>query len=160
MNYSEQLKHPKWQRRRLEVLQAMGFACEQCRVEDKTLHVHHRRYVKGRMVWEYPDVELTVLCEDCHQQYHEWKELLDELLAIVPTNEIGSTTAMFGGILESLGYSETLIEKIGGASGLAYYAGNAMGLTRRAYYGACKRGLGDEFWQDLAIIIKKYAESE
>lgn len=81
MTYREQLLHPNWQRRRLEILSLHGFRCAACEAADKTLHVHHKAYVKGRMVWEYGDDELTALCVDCHASEHANRELLDLLLA-------------------------------------------------------------------------------
>lgn len=76
MNYGEQLKHPNWQRRRLEMLESAGFECSNCGDGDSPLHVHHRQYFKGRKVWEYEDAELCVLCEGCHAQEHgDWDGL-------------------------------------------------------------------------------------
>jgi len=69
--YSDLLKHPKWQRRRLEILATRGFACDECCDEDTTLHVHHDFYVRGWMPWEYPDEALWCLCEHCHRAKHE-----------------------------------------------------------------------------------------
>lgn len=68
MTYAEKLKHPKWQKRRLEILEAHGFKCSTCQSGDKTLHVHHRRYRKGAEPWEYGDDDLDCLCEDCHKE--------------------------------------------------------------------------------------------
>jgi hypothetical protein len=75
------LKHPNWQRKRLEVLESAGFQCELCEEKEKTLHVHHKRYVKGREIWEYTRQELACLCEDCHAEHHELHGLLEEVLA-------------------------------------------------------------------------------
>jgi hypothetical protein len=80
MAYAEQLKHPKWQRKRLEMLSAADFTCKACGTTEKTLHVHHKQYVKGRMAWEYSAEELAVLCEDCHEDQHKVQEDLDYLL--------------------------------------------------------------------------------
>ena len=80
LSYTEQLKHPNWQRKRLETLEAAGWACQKCECKDVTLHVHHRRYVKGRLAWEYDGMDLEVLCEPCHSTQHEKRELLDALL--------------------------------------------------------------------------------
>jgi 5-methylcytosine-specific restriction endonuclease McrA len=80
-SYAEQLKHPNWQRKRLEVLQAADFQCELCGDKETTLHVHHKRYVKGREVWEYEARELQCLCEACHAEHHELHGLLEEVLA-------------------------------------------------------------------------------
>jgi hypothetical protein len=79
--YAEQLKHPNWQRRRLEMLQRAEFKCELCDDSESTLHVHHKRYVKGRQVWEYENDELQVLCESCHAEHHEMHGLLEQVLA-------------------------------------------------------------------------------
>lgn len=68
--YSESLKHPMWQRKRLEILNRDGFKCMACGATDKTLHVHHLMYVKGREPWNYPNSSLVTLCEDCHEYEH------------------------------------------------------------------------------------------
>jgi hypothetical protein len=53
LTYREQLLHPKWQKRRLEILNRAGFACEDCEDDQTTLHVHHKIYRKGAKAWEY-----------------------------------------------------------------------------------------------------------
>lgn len=68
--YREWLLDPRWQKRRLECLEAAGFRCQRCRHTDKTLQVHHRRYYAGRKPWEYTDAQLIVLCDDCHELQH------------------------------------------------------------------------------------------
>jgi hypothetical protein len=79
MTYSEQLKHPNWQRRRLEMLDAADFECDECGNKESMLHVHHRHYIKGRMAWEYSDEELSVLCEGCHKDTHKYEGYLKEM---------------------------------------------------------------------------------
>lgn len=66
--YAEKLKDPRWQKRRLEILQRDDFACRDCEATDKTLHVHHCLYRQNLNPWEYRDDELRTLCEDCHQK--------------------------------------------------------------------------------------------
>lgn len=80
-SYSEKLRDPRWQRRRLEIMQHANFACEHCMSPDKTLNVHHKLYRKGRAPWEYADGELECLCEECHETAHGWRARLDEALA-------------------------------------------------------------------------------
>jgi len=70
LTYSEQLKHPKWQRKRLEILEAADWKCIRCSSAEKTLHVHHRQYIAGRLPWEYAADDLLALCEDCHAGEH------------------------------------------------------------------------------------------
>ena len=84
LTYAQQLAHPLWQRRRLEMLQAANWACTSCGNDNEQLHVHHRQYFKGRMAWEYSDLELAVLCNSCHGTEHYDDEQLKRLLSLVP----------------------------------------------------------------------------
>lgn len=72
--YYEKLKHPLWQRRRLERLQAGDYTCRECGATDKELHVHHTLYRRGANPWEYSDDELVVLCGDCHEAAERLRE--------------------------------------------------------------------------------------
>ena len=68
--YSELLKHPNWQKKRLEILARDNFTCRRCHPslvdKDATLNVHHCYYEYGKKPWEYPDSSLLTLCEVCH----------------------------------------------------------------------------------------------
>ena len=66
--YSELLKHPKWQKKRLEVLERENFKCEWCGDGESTLNVHHGYYQKDCKPWEYPVESLHCLCEKCHTE--------------------------------------------------------------------------------------------
>lgn len=70
MEYNELLKDPRWQRKRLEAMQADRFSCQICFRTEKTLNVHHKKYIPGTMPWEYDTRDLITLCEDCHAKYH------------------------------------------------------------------------------------------
>jgi len=65
--YAEKLRDPRWQKKRLEVLQRDGWTCQRCNAKDKTLHVHHYHYVRGKEPWEYENNSLVTLCERCHE---------------------------------------------------------------------------------------------
>ena len=69
-SYKEQLKSPKWQKRRLEIMGRDNFTCLICGSTDKQLHVHHIKYEPGLNIWEYSDNHLITLCEDCHRKEH------------------------------------------------------------------------------------------
>lgn len=69
--YFEKLKDPRWQRKRLEALQAADWRCERCMDGESTLHVHPKQYFKGRDPWDYEVGQLSVVCEDCHRVEHE-----------------------------------------------------------------------------------------
>lgn len=66
ISYYEKLKDPRWQKKRLRVLDLADWKCEGCGANDKTLTVHHGYYRKGAEPWDYPDNTLWSLCEDCH----------------------------------------------------------------------------------------------
>jgi len=69
-DYSEQLKSPKWQKKRLEIMQRDKFKCKLCGDENTTLHVHHKYYESGKMPWEYSNNCLITICEHCHNSIH------------------------------------------------------------------------------------------
>ena len=71
LTYWEKLKDPRWQRKRLDAMQAAEVACQRCMDGESTLHVHHKQYFKGREPWEYDIGQLAVLCESCHESQHE-----------------------------------------------------------------------------------------
>lgn len=66
MTYAEKLKDPRWQRKRLEIMERDGFKCRRCGEKTKTLHVHHVAYLRGKAPWEHPDTGMLTLCEGCH----------------------------------------------------------------------------------------------
>ncbi len=101
LTYAEQLKHPNWQKRRLEMLEASSWSCSDCGDTTTTLHVHHRRYIKGRMVWEYEDKDLAVLCEVCHEREHASRKLLDVLLAASSSSAVDVCVGLLAGYLVS-----------------------------------------------------------
>jgi len=70
MTYAEKLKDPRWQKKRLEIMQLAEFACEECGDKESTLHVHHRYYVKSRYPWQYPNFALRCICSQCHDDSH------------------------------------------------------------------------------------------
>ena len=55
--YAEKLLDPKWQKKRLEVFNAAGWRCQECRAEDQTLNVHHSFYELGKEPWTAPGVQ-------------------------------------------------------------------------------------------------------
>jgi len=75
MNYREQYKDPRWQKKRLEILQRDEWQCKLCSTKEETLHVHHRYYLSGTDIWDYPNTAFATLCESCHEtESQELKE--------------------------------------------------------------------------------------
>ena len=79
--YSEKLKDPRWQKKRLEVLEKAGWKCEWCECDGKTLNVHHGRYEKDMEPWEYSILELHALCDECHKKRHEIEKCIKAWVA-------------------------------------------------------------------------------
>jgi len=65
--YLQQLRDPRWQKKRLEILNRDNFTCQYCLCKDKELQVHHRYYDKDKLPWEYDDDCFITLCNDCHE---------------------------------------------------------------------------------------------
>jgi hypothetical protein len=97
--YWELLKDPRWQRRRLEILNRADFSCELCdNTSNNTIHVHHKIYRKGKMPWDYVDSELIALCETCHTEDHVLWEMLKEALAILPQHSLAQVVGFAQGL--------------------------------------------------------------
>jgi hypothetical protein len=97
MNYAQQIKHPNWQKKRLEVLEFNDFQCENCGESGQELHVHHPFYKRGAMIWQYDLEELMCLCHKCHKDAHAKDEEIKYLLAdrnICKSEVIGVLKAM------------------------------------------------------------------
>ena len=71
--YSEKLLDPRWQRKRLGVLERADWKCECCGDSEETLHVHHLIY--SGEPWDAPLENLECLCESCHTFREEFNEI-------------------------------------------------------------------------------------
>lgn len=41
----------------------------------RRMHVHHRLYIYGRLPWQYSHRHLITMCEHCHHQWHQTKQV-------------------------------------------------------------------------------------
>ena len=71
-DYAKKLQDPRWQRKRLEVMQAAGWTCVICGDKDEELNVHHPAYSAYHEPWDYTN--LQCLCRTCHTIQHLPKE--------------------------------------------------------------------------------------
>jgi hypothetical protein len=115
-SYSELLRDPRWQKKRLEILQRDKFTCRSCQDTTTTLHVHHSYYQKGNMPWEYPNSSLITLCAPCHeietQEAFGAKEvLINELCAL------GFLSSDFVNLAYKIHKNPTIINKPVGKNG-------------------------------------------
>ncbi len=92
MTYPEKLKDPRWQRKRLEILELAEWKCCICKNSNQTLHVHHDEYNKNP--WDALNKNLHCVCDKCHQylhklgiKYREWEEHLQVEAFVEPLEE-------------------------------------------------------------------------
>ncbi len=78
VSYSNKLKNPKWQKRRLEIMQRDNFECKCCLSTTTELNVHHFNYSKEP--WESEDFELITICNNCHGIYHKIFDNFDKAI--------------------------------------------------------------------------------
>lgn len=64
MKYSDKLRDPRWQKKRLEIFNRDKFKCTNCGSGHKELHVHHEIY--SGEPWDAPNEYLKTLCHVCH----------------------------------------------------------------------------------------------
>ena len=81
--YWEMLKDPRWQKKRLEILEAHRWRCDMCFATDRELNVHHGYYRRDAAPWEYEDETLHVLCVDCHKRATDEINQLRRIIARV-----------------------------------------------------------------------------
>src|SRR5438093_143379 len=81
MTYAEKLRDPRWQRKRLEVLNRENFTCELCDANTSTLHVHHGYYDASLEPWDYDLATLHCVCESCHDAANELRKQLQKRAA-------------------------------------------------------------------------------
>lgn len=64
MTYAEKLQDPRWQKKRLEVLQRDHWTCKLCGDAESTLHIHHIKY--NNNPWDADLDDLITYCKHCH----------------------------------------------------------------------------------------------
>lgn len=74
-SYKDKLLDPRWQKKRLRILERDKWACRCCGDKESTLHVHHVHYdPRAEGPWDYADTSLVTLCAECHD--YEGPELV------------------------------------------------------------------------------------
>jgi hypothetical protein len=125
MKYSEKLKDPRWQRRRLEIMQRDEFACLCCGDTEKTLNVHHKQYHGNP--WDAPHDSLETLCEDCHKFRSDFNKFILNIDSFIILNFLDGiigisfddyisisylTTALKGGAINNREINKILHDRI------------------------------------------------
>jgi hypothetical protein len=107
--YAEKLRDPRWQKKRLEIMQRANFACEDCGTTTVTLNIHHAYYRRGYEPWEYPDDSYQCLCENCHEVATRAKEGIEELLFSLPPSELSDALLSLRRLRFNPGLGEVLL---------------------------------------------------
>jgi len=121
-SYSDLLKDPRWQRKRLEILDRDGWTCRECSSREKTLHVHHRSY-DGRKPWEYEEDLLLTLCEDCHGSVTEAAKALKQVLSEIWPGDLEVVLGFAAALLATKRGGRQEIGSLCQATGAAAYYG-------------------------------------
>lgn len=113
-SYSDKLKDVRWQKKRLEILEANDFICQRCLMEGKTVHVHHKLYRWDTDPWDYEDDCFVILCEDCHHQETiirkvSFKRLSETIQKNFYAKGMDDLSAAFDDVQTKVGYSNELI---------------------------------------------------
>lgn len=109
MKYSDKLKDPRWQQKRLKIFERDGWKCMGCGEKDITLNVHHIFYLPKTDPWNVPDGLLITLCETCHKDNEQYADIPSVLINCIASvlDEIwrrdkqgDCITAVLGGLSE------------------------------------------------------------
>jgi hypothetical protein len=114
MKYSEKLKDPRWQKKRLQIFDRDVWTCQTCLCTAKTLCVHHIKYEPGKEPWDVPDEYLMTLCEECHElerdTYPEHIKYITDILydSLFTSNDLLALADFGGSLLNKYGKDECL----------------------------------------------------
>lgn len=68
-SYNDLLRSPRWQKKRLEIMQRDNWSCRCCFDTESELHVHHLMY-SAENPWDEENENLITLCSTCHEAVH------------------------------------------------------------------------------------------
>ena len=80
MTYQKKLKDPRWQKKRLEILERDEWTCQNCYDMESTLHIHHKVYNKGKEPWDIENDFLVTLCSECHEEESQTSASINQSL--------------------------------------------------------------------------------
>lgn len=101
--YYEQLRDPRWQKKRLEIMERDGWKCRECGNGDETLNVHHYYYIPKCKLWEYQNKAFGTLCEVCHQKWTLYKMMLDVALGSLNAEQLRIVATCVAAVMEKVG---------------------------------------------------------
>ena len=96
MTYKEKLLDPRWQKKRLEILDRDNFTCQLCDDKTSTLHIHHHEYHHNP--WDVENEKLIAYCEHCHY-FIEYTKKMAFFNRIIKIHKRKSTDGVFLNVL-------------------------------------------------------------
>ena len=72
ISYKDQLKDKRWKKLANKIIKIDNYTCQLCGSHEH-LQVHHKKYIKDRLAWEYDEENLITLCSECHKKVHHLK---------------------------------------------------------------------------------------
>lgn len=107
MTYSEKLRDPRWQKKRLHILERDNWRCVLCGCDTKNLQVHHVVY-RRIDPWDYPDEFYQTLCEPCHVTRQQMMDSIVDAMRIclkpIPNERLSVfAVRIFGKAMHNLG---------------------------------------------------------
>lgn len=73
--FKDQWTDPRWQKKRLEIMNRDKWMCRVCKENKEMLSVHHIHYgLKEDHIgpWDYSNGTLLTVCESCHEVLHKY----------------------------------------------------------------------------------------
>jgi hypothetical protein len=101
-SYSEKLSDPRWQKKRLQILEKSEWSCLNCGDSESQLHVHHLFYEKGKQPWEYDDQYLIPVCKDCHEGLDAARSAILKVMSGYPPDFLSELHMALCDILEPI----------------------------------------------------------
>lgn len=95
MTYSEKLKDPRWQKKRLEIFERDHFTCQECSASSESLNVHHRYYTPKADPWDYAYEALVTLCEACHKRRTEFDVRIAQYFGQMSFSSLAELVSLF-----------------------------------------------------------------
>jgi hypothetical protein len=91
--YAAYLETPHWHKTRKAALERAEHRCQICNTMAGELHVHHRTYV--RCPGHERSADLTVLCETCHDRFHDRLSRPDDPYIEIAVEAVDAETITF-----------------------------------------------------------------
>lgn len=116
MTYAEKLKDPRWQKKRLEIMQRDKFTCIWCFRNDATLNVDHKIYRPRLNPWDYTNDDLQTLCENCHKKLSERRQKIADQIGRMDEADLSELEIFLNDSLLKKSLQASVLQQFPGAT--------------------------------------------